>query len=105
MSSTTTTTNAVNSISIVNSVFERLLLLLGLDERETFDAAIAAYESPLDSVFDVPTQTLSKFLKLLKTNAPPESRPLIEEAFMKLVTTVSVTQEIVSLLFVTRECE
>jgi hypothetical protein len=72
----------------VSAVFERLLLLLGLDEAEVLQAALASYFAPAGEIFGVPTAVLSKFLKVLKTQAPPESRPSIEDAFMKFVTKV-----------------
>lgn len=75
-------------IADVSTVFERLLLLLGLDEAEVLQAALASYFAPAGEIFGVPTAVLSKFLKVLKTQAPPESRPSIEDAFMKFVTKV-----------------
>jgi hypothetical protein len=79
-----------------SSVFERLLLLLGLDEAEVLHAALAAYASPMGEVFGVPTPVLSKFLKILKTQAPPESRASIEDAFMQFVTKVRLPRSAVA---------
>ena len=72
----------------VAEAFSDLLLLLGLDEPDTLDACLSAYEAPASHIFGVPTPYLSRFLKQLKSQCPPESRSKIEAAFMKFVTKV-----------------
>jgi hypothetical protein len=76
------------------AVFQRLLLLLGLDEEDTLEQCLAAYAAPCGTIFGVPTAVLSRFLKLLKAQSPPESRPQVEEAFMKFVTKVRAAAEL-----------
>lgn len=72
----------------VKDNFTTLFLLLGLDEPETLEAAFAAYLSPKSEVFAVDVVTLSPFLKLLTSSAPPESRSLIEAAFLDVLSSV-----------------
>jgi hypothetical protein len=71
------------------AAFARLAAALGSTPPGLVEACAAAYDAPAASIFGVPTQTLSRILRLLKARAAPEARAEVEDAFMKIVTRVS----------------
>ena len=72
----------------VDPVFVRLLSSCGAGEARFAAACQDAYNSPTGVIFGVPTPALSRFLKVLKARAAPDTRALVEDAFMKFVSKV-----------------